>query len=299
MTTNNTYITPFEYKRATTGQETTSLLGNLLRLSSGVSASGTSLPVTPNTTVNLAVYDPIWIFDGASSEMVTVTATTASGASSIPVTALAYAHSTGTALCSDGTNGSMGESIFSASAEVENICLQPLIQATYTETLQLRTMAASINSSGTLAIRPRHFPVTSISALSLGADVSTLLTYDATQAIIPSNQRRITVPTLLSSGGSSSNSLVNIFPPFNQTSPGYVEFTYVSGFAYASLPWDIKQACIWLTSNLLSDRLNPTGAAETDMGQVKYIAYMRGDTSGESTLYKKAVAKLVPYTRTT
>src|SRR6266571_5111148 len=101
----NTYITPHEYKRATTGQEITSLLGNLLRLSSGVSAAATSLPVTPNTTVNLAVGDPIWIFDGVSSEMVTVTATTNAGASSIPVTALVYNHSTNTALCSDGTIG--------------------------------------------------------------------------------------------------------------------------------------------------------------------------------------------------
>jgi hypothetical protein len=294
----NTYITPFEYKRATTGQEITSLLGNLLRLSSGVSAAGVSLPVTPNTTVNLAVNDPVWIFDGVSSEMVTVTATTNAGASSIPVTALAYNHAGSTALCSDGTNGSLGQAIESASIEVENICRQPLLQATYTEELQLRTMAASINSDGALAIRPRHFPVQSISALSLGADVATMLSYDATQAIIPSNQRRITVPTLLGAGGSSSNSLVNILPPFRQTSAGYVQFTYVAGFTYASLPWDIKQACIWLTSNLLSDRINPTGSAEQSMGQIKYTAFLRGDTSGESALYKKAIAKLVPYTRT-
>src|SRR6266699_1695830 len=171
----NTYITPHEYKRATTGQEITSLLGNLLRLSSAVGAAGTTLPVTPNTTVNLAVNDPIWIFDGVSSEMVTVTATTASGASSIPVTALSYAHSTGVALCSDGTIGSLGQAIESASIEVENICRQPLLQATYTEELQLRTMTASINSDGALAIRPRRFPVQSISALSLGMDTSTLL----------------------------------------------------------------------------------------------------------------------------
>ncbi len=294
----NTYITPHEYKRATTGQEITSLLGNLLRLSSAVGAAGTTLPVTPNTTVNLAVNDPIWIFDGVSSEMVTVTATTASGASSIPVTALSYAHSTGVALCSDGATGSLGQAIESASIEVENICRQPLLQTTYPEELQLRTMAASINSDGALAIRPRRFPVQSISALSLGMDTSTLLAYDATQAIIPSNQRRITVPTLSAVSGSGGNSLLNIFPPLRQNSPGYVQFTYVAGFAYASLPWDIKQACIWLTSDLLSDRINLAGAADTQMGQVKYTFFLRGDLSGETALYKRAVAKLVPYTRT-
>lgn len=297
----NTYITPFEYKRAATGgsaQEVASLLGNLLRLSSGVSIAATSLPVTPNTTVNLAVNDPIWIFDGASSEMTTVTSTTGSGASSIPVTALAYAHSSGTVISSDGTNGSLGEDIVIASTNLESICRQPLLQATYTEELQLRTMAASINSDGKLAIRPRHFPVQSISALSMGSDVSTLLTYDATQAIIPSNQRRITIPTLLSSGGSSSNSLVNILPPFNQTSAGYIQFTYVAGFAYALLLWDIKQACILLTSEVLSDRLNPTGAADLQLGKRHAAAYMRGDTSGESMFFKRAVTLLVPYTRT-
>jgi len=295
----NTYITPFEYKRATTGQETASLLGNLLRLSSGVSAAGTSLPVTPNTTVNLAVGDPVWIFDGSSSEMVTVTATTNAGASSIPVTALAFNHFTNTALCSDGTNGSLGQAIEAGSAEVENICLQPLLQTTYTETLQLRTMAASINSDRALAIRPRRFPVQSVSALSMGADVASLLSYDATQAIIPSNQRRITVPTLLSVGGSGSNSLVNILPPFNQTSAGYVQFTYVAGFAYNNLPWDVKQAAVLLTSHVLATRQNATGAAQVRMGDRQIEAYLRGDLTGETGLYKQAFALLVPYRRTT
>jgi hypothetical protein len=291
----NFYITPFEYKRSTTGQEFASLLGNLLTLSSGVSAAGVSLPVTPNTTVNLAVNDPIWIFDGSSSEMVTVTSTTNAGASSIPVTALAYAHSTNTPLCSDGPNGSLGQAIEAASAEVENICLQPLLQATYTETLQLRTPAASINSDGKLAIRPRRFPVQSISALSLGADVSTLLSYDATQAIIPSNQRRITVPRLLSLGGSSN--LASILPAFNQTSAGYVQFTYVAGFAYASLPWDIKEAAVLLTSDVLGHRQNATGAAQVKQGDRQIEAYLRGDLTGQTGLYKQAVAKLMRYRR--
>lgn len=47
----NTYITPLEYLRGNSGQETASLVGNVLRLSSALTAGATTLSVTPVTTV--------------------------------------------------------------------------------------------------------------------------------------------------------------------------------------------------------------------------------------------------------
>jgi hypothetical protein len=291
----NTYITAFEYRRASTGQETNTLIGNLLRLSGGVTAGGTSLSVTPNTTGNLNQYDPIWIFDGANSEMVTVTANTGSGANTIPVTALQFNHAAGTTICGDGTMGSLGETIFMASANLEEITQQALIQATYSETYTLRTMDANINSDLQLTIRTRQFPVTAISALSIETNVSDTITLDPTQAVINSQQKLMSVPVISQIGNGPSQLVLR--PPINQTSPGFVNLTYIAGFPYASMPWQYKQAAVLLTSVLLSDRANATGAAEYQMGKVKRTVYLRGDLSGESSLYKRAVKLLEPVTR--
>lgn len=293
----STYITPFEYKRAASGgasQELASLTGNLLRLSSGVSVGAVSLPVTPNTTVNLAIDDPVWIFDGVNSEVVTVTATTASNAAAIPVTTTAFAHGAKVVVCSDGTNGSIGETLFLASAEVDAITQQAsLLQATYIETYNLRTMDANINSDGQLTIRTRQFPVTAISALSIETSVNAITTLDPAQAIIASQQKLIGVPVIAQIGAGPSQLILQ--PPLNQQSAGEINLTYTAGFAI--LPWEYKQACILLASNLLSDRLNPTGAAEYQSGTVKTTVYLRGDLSGETSLVKRAIKLLEPVTR--
>lgn len=290
----NIYITALEYKRATTGQEITTLLGNLLRLSSAVSANGVALP-TPATTVALNQYDIITIFDGSNSEQVEVTANTPQNSTSIPVSALQFSHAAGTLYCSDGTLGSLGEAIFIASATVESICEQPLLQATYAEDYTLRTPAAVINSDLQLWVRPRRFPVTAVSALSIETSVGDTITLDPAQAIIGSTQRLISVPVISALG--SGGSLLQLRPPVDQTSSGFVNLTYTSGFVYTLLPWDIKQAAIWLTSDVLSDRLNSTGAAEYQVGSVRRTAFLRGDLTGDSALYKRAVSRLELYRR--
>jgi len=83
----NTYITPHDYLRGNSGQETASLAGNVLRLSGPVIVGAVSLPVSPNTTVNVAVDDRIVIFDGSNTEEVKVTTAAAAGASAISVSA--------------------------------------------------------------------------------------------------------------------------------------------------------------------------------------------------------------------
>ena len=292
----NLYITAIDYIKDNTGQETASLVSNLLRVGSLMSIGATALPTNAGLTTPIQQYDTIYIFDGASSEVVTATSNVNTGLTSIPILATQYSHVAGTVMCCDGSSGSLGEAITIGSISVENICLQPLFQATYSETQQLRSMAASINSDGALSIRPRQFPVQSISALSLGLDQSSLAAYDTTQAFITSNLRRITVPTL-NALNSSGNSLLSLLSPFNQTTAGYAEYTYVAGFLAANMPFDIKRAAILLTSDALSDRQNPTGAATLKLGQKQIDAYLRGDTSAQSGLYKRAANFLQRYRR--
>src|SRR5260221_575475 len=122
----NVYITPFDFRRAATGQEIDSLIGNLTRLSSGVIAGAVSLPLTDVTVAALAAYDNITIFDGTSTEVVTVTASPSPnpGASSVTVSATQFAHAKGVAVCSDGAFGSLSEKLLTASDMVEDITYQ-------------------------------------------------------------------------------------------------------------------------------------------------------------------------------
>jgi hypothetical protein len=293
----NLYITAIDYIKGNSGQETASLVSNLLRVGSNISIGATALPTNAGLTTVVQQYDTIYIFDGASSEIVTATAGVNTGLSSIPISATQYAHNAGTVICCDGSSGSLGEAITVGSISVESICLQPLFQNTYSETQELRSMAATINSDGALSLRPRQFPVQSISALSLGLDQGTMAAYDATQAFITSNQRRIRVPTLNALGGSGGNNLLGLFCPFNQGTAGFAEYTYVAGFTYANMPWDVKRAAILLTSDTLSDRQNPTGAATLRLGQKQIEGYLRGDTSAQSGLYKRAASFLQKYRR--
>lgn len=287
----NLYITPIEYTRAPTGQETASLIGNLLRLSNATSAGATSLPVSA-LTVALAVGDVVTIFDGSNSEVVVVTASAQTGASSVATEATAYAHTAGTVICSDGVLGSLSQSIEVASDTLESICQQSLLQQSYTETYTLRTMDATVTSDNILSIRPKHFPVSAVSSLEVFVQNGTAVSMDATQAVIDARARLVTLPSARTNGiGTALNTSIG------QQTPGYVTMGYTAGFAYAQLPMSIKQAAIWLTSDALSDRLNPTGAADLQTGQRHASTYLRGDLSGQSALYKRAVERLMPYTR--
>jgi hypothetical protein len=293
----NSYITVHDYARAVTGQGITSLLGNLMRVGTGgVTLGATTLPVTPNTTVQLNQYDQITIFDGASSEIVTVGAAGASvGASSIPISACAFAHAAGTSCCSDGTGPqSLAEAILEGSASVEQICRQALLQATYTsESLPLASTRAWVDSSLRLGIRPRQFPVQSVSAITVIFNLSTTLSLDTSQAITDSIARIVTLPVIKTIAG-SGNTL-----PFSTlldgTVDGFVQISYVAGYTYGALPLIIKRATTLLTSDILSDRYNPTGVASNQEGKRRIDAFLRGDLSGESALVKRARHWLKPF----
>lgn len=288
----NLYITPIEYTRAPSGQETTSLTGNLVHLSGAVIAGATSLPVATVLTVALNAYDMVTLFDGSNSEAVQVTAGAAIGASSISVAPTQFAHATGTVVCSDGRLGSLSQAIEVASATVESICQQSLLQQAYTETYNLRSMDASVTNDNVLSIRPKHFPVSAVSALSVFLQNGSAVSMDVTQVVLDARARLVTVPNARPYGIGTALSVA-----VGQQTPGYVTMGYTAGFAYAQLPMEVKQAAIWLTSDVLSDRLNPTGAADLQLGQRHAATYLRGDFSGQSALYKRAEQRLQPFMR--
>ena len=140
------YITPFQFMNSPSGLEFQSLVSNISRLSIAGAVGATSINILPpGLTTVLNLYDQISIFDGANSEVVSVTSSTDTlGVETIQCTPLAYNHAIGTPICTDGVSGSLAQSIFSASQYLETICRQSLFLTSYVgELLTMPTMRAS------------------------------------------------------------------------------------------------------------------------------------------------------------
>lgn len=295
----NLYLSIFDYLRAPTGLETGSLVGNTARLSSAQVAGSTSLPISPATTVALAANDRITIFDGPNSEVVIVASSTAIGQASIPILApgLVYDHVQYTPICSDGVLGSLADQIVDACGEMENFLQQSLFYATYTETLRMPSMRASIDNQQMLAFRPHHFPISLDDGITIKRNNADPVTYDAIQAILDVGQQVVSVPWLVA--GSGGGSTYSLWQPVSRSTNLFLTITYTAGYSADSLPGDVREAGILLTSDYLAKRLNPGGAAEVDSGTRHNVAVLRGDLSGESLLYKRAVRILNTYAANT
>ena len=290
----NTYIDPFVYQRAPTGLESASLVGPAGFVASGGSIAGaTSLPLaTPLTSDTLGVGSRVTIFEGASSEVVTLTAVPSVANTVLTVTPLQYAHTGVAVWCGDGPGGSLADVIVRASKRLENKCQQALFAVSYTDTIPLQSMQAAIDQQRRLYLRPRNYPVSAVSALSLETVAGQSLPLDPTQAIIDSLRASVYVPLLQalsgSGGGSGSWSYVVGTNNVDRNLAGEVIISYTAGFAYAAMPIDVQDACILYVSAELSKRQNPAGFAEVQMGKRHIMSYLRGDTSGVTSLVKEA-----------
>lgn len=296
----NTYTDPYAYLRAATGHDTSTVIANLTRIASNASQGATTIALQAATTTSLSQYDQVYIFDGNNSEIVTMTpTTTATGATSLTVSATQYAHAAGTPICTDGTGGltgSLAAMIFTASSQIEEYCRQPLLTASYSnETLPLRSMRAAVSRDYTLMLRPRRFPVTAVSVVSLVLPGQTTINLDVSQANVDADAQLVQFLSIQSSGGTGGNTFFTSRPMALPTTPGYAKISYTAGYPYASLPLEIRQACLWITSDLLSDRRNPTGAAELRLGDMSLTTRLRGDNTGRSVLVIRAYEALEPY----
>ena len=299
----NTYIDVFDFLRGTTGLETASLVGNTSHFTVAQTAGASALTVAARTvTTTLLPFDRITIFDGSQTEVVTVGTKTTSEATSIPLltgTTLAYNHAIGVAWCSDGPSGSLADAIVDASAWMEKLCYQPLLQATYTdETIDMPGMRASVNNRGSLTFRPWHFPVTTIAALSIAtADSSQAMHYDVSNAFIAGNKRLCSIRDLrlLNNQQITVTNVNSSWAVPDRNAEAALYLTYTAGYQYASLPPDIKEVAILVASDIIGKRHNPIGAAQVNSGGINVTTYLRGDLTGESGLIKRAMQILSKY----
>jgi len=296
----NTYVDAITYQKAATGVSLTTLAGNIGRIQ--VCAVGaTSLTLVSAITVALTQYDAIYITDGPNSEILQAgVGGAAIGATTIPLQgATAYAHVGGTAYCTDGSVGSLGQALFESGRVVEDICHQALWQTNYTgEILTMPTMRASIDNQWNLHFRPRHFPITALTSVSIQQNQTYIVSLDQTQAIIDSDQQTVDIPNVnaLPSGQQGQgSSQAYIWQPLSRTANAWITLSYTAGYPVGQLPWAVTRAAILLTSSNFAQLENPVGADQITQGKRSVIFTLRGDQSGESLLVKEAMKLLGPY----
>lgn len=296
----STYLDIFQYLRKPSGLITSGYYGNAFRFATTQAAGASSLAIPASAiTEAMNAYDNLYIFDGLNSEVVQVASTVSPSVTSVSlVNPTVYQHKAGIVACSDGTSTiSLAEQIFIASQWVEDICHQSLWVSTYSnEVLTMPTMRASVNNEGVLWFRPRHFPITDLTAISIKADPLSVVQYDPTQAIIDSEQQLISIRNLVPLSNTPGNSQVTSNSPWNARSRNrqqWLTITYDSG--WTNLPSTIVRACSLLVNQCFVQTANSLGADSIVEGERNVVFTMRGDTSGESLLVKEAQRLLQPY----
>lgn len=297
----STYIDCLTYKNAATGLVLGGQYGNIGRIAACI-AGATSLTVTAALSAALNQYDAFWLFDGANSEQVQVgSGGAAQGATTIPLqSGAAFAHAGGTPYCTDGVQGSLGQAIFEASRQIEDICHQALWSTAYTsEILTMPTMRAAWDNERNLHFRPRHFPITALSSVSVETSTLRSWQYDTTQAIIDADQMTVDLPATALLANSGSTPQQNLTSPWtsgpSREMNAWVTLGYTAGFATGQLPWAVTRAATLLTNESLGLLENPIGADEIHQNKRSVTFTLRGDQSGESLLVKRATAALGPY----
>jgi hypothetical protein len=293
MTTTYTsiYVDVPGYLRAATNLETASLLGlnTTLGGAATLAAGATTLPVVSSAGW---VAGPLWLLDGPWSEIVRVTGSADSTHLTLAAPGTTWPHAPGVSASQAGVAGALADAILRASAWIEGYCQQgtPADRSLYavsrTERWGMPGGRAWIDRDTIAVIRPGHFPVQSVGALTLDQGEWGMSALDVAQARLPADGRLIEVPLLV--GGDPLLAL-------SRSRHAWIEVTYVGGVTPGALPYDLAQACIWITSELLAERRNPTGAAHIRQGKFELQARPWGDRSGDSTLLLQAKAALEPY----
>jgi hypothetical protein len=284
------------YLRAPTGQEAASLLGLNTTIGGGsrVSAGTLSLPVVASAGWATG---PLWLLDGPSSEMVQVAGAPDATHLTLAAPGTALAHPPGVSASQAGAGGSLAEAILRASAWIENYCQQrtpsdrSLFAASRTERWGMPGRRALLDVDGTLAVRPGHFPVQSVASLAILLPSRAIQSVDVSLAQITGEGRLVEAPLLFVGGAQPT-----LMPTaISRAGRQWVILTYAGGFAAGAIPYDVQQAYVWMVSELLSARRNPSGAATVRQGTTELVARPRRETTGDSILLMQAKAALAAW----
>lgn len=296
------YVDVPTYLRAATNQETASLLGLNTTVSgaSATPAASTTLPVAASTGWAVA---PLWLLDGPYSEVVQVTAAPDGTHLTLAAPGTQFAHAPGVSASQAGASGALAEILLRASGWIEGYCQQgasasdrSLYAVSRFERWGMPSLRASLDRDGVLTLRPGHFPIQSVTALAVELGQGDTLTFDVTQIELPSGGRMIEIPYLLLAGSPTPGQqlLLETFG-LSRARRQWVTVTYTGGVLPGAVPYDLQQAAIWVASDLLAQRRNPSGAAVVHQGKFELQARLRGDATDDSILLSHAKAALEPY----
>jgi len=292
--TSSAYLDVPTYLRAPTGQEAASLLGLNTTIGGGssVPAGTLSLPVVASAGWAAG---PLWLLDGPSSEVVQVAGAADATHLTLAAPGTTLAHAPGVSASQVG--GSLAEAILRASAWIENYSQQgtpsdrSLFAASRMERWGMPGRRAPLDVDGILAVRPGHFPVQSVASLALLLPSGAIQSIDVSLAQITSEGRLVEAPLLFVGGAQPT-----LMPTaISRAGRQWVTLTYTGGFAAGAVPYDVQQACVWMVSELLSARRNPSGAATVRQGTTELVARPWRDTTGDSILLVQAKAALAAW----
>src|SRR5487761_2225905 len=292
------YLDIGDYLRAATDQETASLLGLNTSLAASVAAGALTLPVASSAGW---VAGPVWLLDGPWAEMAQVTGAPDGATLTLAAPGVALAHAAGVSVSQAGSAGALAETILRASAWIEGYCRQgtpgdrSLFALPRVERWGLPGPRAWLEPEGTLALRPGRFPIQAVTALSVEAAPGAALALDVTRIELSGDGRLIEVPATALAGVSAGGVALGL-ARLARGGRGWLSLSYSGGPATpGATPYDLRQACVWVVSDLLGQRRNPGGAAAVRMGGFELQARPRTDPSGDSILLIQAKAALQPY----
>jgi hypothetical protein len=293
------YVDVPAYLRSAANQETASLLGLNTTTAGATQAAGTTNLQVASSTGWAA--SSLWILDGPSSELVQVTGSVDGTHLTLATPGTTFAHAAGTSASQAGSAGALAELIVRASAWMESYCQQgvsgdrSLYALARTERWTMPSTRAHLDRDQVLVVRPGHFPVQSVSALSIELGQGQSLAFDVTQVELPSAGRLVELPYLLQASPNVGQQLLLESRGLSRTHRQWAVISYVGGLTAGTVPYDVQQACVWVVSDFLGYRQNPAGAAEVRLGKKEVVTRLRGDLSGDSILLLQAKAALEIY----
>ena len=291
------YVDVPTYLRAATNQETASLLGLNTTVGgvSAVPAGSTNLPVAASTGWFAG---PLWLLDGPFSEVVQVTAAPDGTHLTLAAPGTQFAHAPGVSASQAGASGALAETLLRASGWIEGYCQQgasagdrSLYAVSRFERWGMPSARASLDRDGVLLLRPGHFPIQSVTALAIELGQGETLSLDVSQIELSTSGRLIEIPYLLFAGAvTPGEQLILETFGLSRARRQWATVMYTGG-----VPYDLQQAAVWVASDLLAQRRNPSGAAVVHQGKFELQARLRGDASDDSILLSHAKEALEPY----
>lgn len=283
------YLDIGEYLRAATNQETASLLGLNTTLAANVAVGVTALPVVASAGWAAG---PLWLLDGPYSETVQVITAPDGVTLTLAAPGVTQAHLQGVSASQAGSLGALAEILLRASAWAESYCRQgapgsrSLFALSRVERWGLPGVRAWREPDGGLTIRPAHFPAQTVTSLTIETFPGASVALDATQIELTAGGSLIEVPAV---------ALASVAAPPVRASRMWVTLGYTGGVTPGAVPGELRQALVWVVSDFLAQRRNPTGAAAVRMGRFELQARPRNDPSGDSLLLIQAKAALQPW----